>query len=273
MQSNTIRFGIVADGPRAAEAFVDLAAAILRAHGPTLEPVFFSSYAGLLEACNLGLCDAVWAAPLVAHELRFTDVRRPVAVVVREAGAFYYSALVVRSDIRGRAPGLHELRGKRIAWVSPRSAAGYVVPHLQLRALGYDPDAYFGSQRFHFTHGRALRALELGEADAAATYAHLGSDGLFHLDHVRDARIVMTAGPIPGDVVLTREGVDPSFARALVRAVFANDGPLARATGARRFDRIPERHFGAIERWSGLAQAIGVLTPRREVADEVMAAV
>lgn len=273
MQSTTIRFGIVADGLRAAEAFVDLAAAILRAHGPTLEPVFFSSYPGLLEACNLGLCDAVWAPPLVAHELRFTDVRKPVAVVVRDAGAFYYSALVVRSDSRGRAPGLHELGGKRIAWVSPRSAAGYVVPYLQLRALGYEPDSYFGSQQFHFTHGRALRALELGEADAAATYAHIGRDGLFRLNHVRDARIVMTAGPIPGDVVLTREGLDPAFARSLVGAEFAGDGPLARGTGALRFDPIPERHFRAIERWSGLATAIGVLAPRREVAHGAMAAV
>jgi len=273
MQPTTIRFGIVADGPRADEAFVDLAAAILRAHGPTLEPVFFSTYPGLLDACTLGLCDAVWAPPLVAHELRFTDVRKPVAIVVREAGAFYHSALVVRSDHRGRVPGLHELGGKRIAWVSPRSAAGYVVPYLQLRALGYEPDRYFGRQQFHFTHSRALRALELGEADAAATYAHVGRDGAFRVAHARDAHIVMTAGPIPGDVVLTRDDVDPSFARALIRAVIAEDGPLARATGARRFAPAPERHFRAIERWSGLANVIGLMAPRRAPAHEAMAAV
>lgn len=258
MQSKPIRFGIVADGAAADEAFVDLAAAVLRARGPLLEPVFFSSYPGLLEACHLGICDAVWAPPLIAHELRFTDVRRPVALVVREAGAFYYSALVVRSDVRGRALGLHELGGKRVAWVSPRSAAGYVVPYLQLRALGYDPPSYFGETQFHFTHGRALAALARGDADAAATYAHVGRDGAFHVDHVHDARIVMTAGPIPGDVILTTEDVDPTFATALVRATVAEDGPLARVTGARRFDPAHQRHFRAIERWSGLANAIGV---------------
>ena len=273
MKSTTIRFGIVAEGSRADEAFVDLAAAILRAHGPTLQPVLFCSDAGLLDACMLGLCDAVWAPPLVAHELRFTEVKKPVAVVVREAGAFYHSALVVRSDGTGRIPGLHELGGKRMAWVSPRSAAGYVVPYLQLRALGYDPDRYFGGQQFFFTHARALRALELGEVDAAATYAHVGPDGGFHVEQTRDAHIVMTAGPIPGDVILTREGLDPSFASALLRAVVAEDGALARTTGARRFDPAPDLHFRAIERWTSLANAIGVLAPRRERAHRVVTAV
>ena len=160
-----------------------------------------------------------------------------------------------------------------MAWVSPRSAAGYVVPYLQLRALGYDPDRYFGGQQFFFTHARAVLALELGEVDAAATYAHVGQDGAFHVEHARDAHIVMTAGPIPGDVILTREGVDPSFARALVRAVVPADGALARTTGARRFDPAPERHFRAIERWTSLANAIGVLAPRRERAYQAMTAV
>ncbi|CAN5346842.1 hypothetical protein BH09MYX1_BH09MYX1_39650 [soil metagenome] len=269
MQSKTIRFGIVANGLHADEAFVDLAAAVLRAYGPPLDPVFFSSHAGLLEACNVGLCDAVWAPPLVAHELRFTDVRKPVAVVVREGGAFYYSALVVRTDRRGQPLGLHELAGKRVAWVSPRSAAGYVVPYLQLRALGYDPATYFGEQKFYFTHQRALQALALGEVDAAATYAHVGSDRSLRARHVHDAHIVMTAGPIPGDVVLTRDDLDPAFARALRGAVVDANGALARATGARRFDPAPALHVRAIERWNGLAHAIGVLGHRRPLTHEV----
>ncbi len=272
MQSMTSRFGIVGDGPRAAEALVELAAGLLRARGPIIDPVFFSTYAGLLAGCSAGLCDAVWAPPLVAQELRFTDMRTPVAVVAREGGAFYYSALVVGADSRGRAPGLHELRGKRVAWVSPRSAAGYVVPCLQLRALGYEPDTYFGSQQFYFTHERALRALELGDADVAATYAHIGRHGLVRLTHAREARIVMTAGPIPGDLVLAREGVEPALGRALIGSVFDEGGPLARVTGARSFQRVPERHFRAIERWSGLANAIGVLPPPRAVAHDVMVA-
>ncbi len=262
MDRTPLRFGIVADSNHADDAFVDLAAAVLRARGPLLEPVLFASYAGLLEACQLGRCDAVWAPPLVARELRFTELREPCAIVVRETGAFYYSALVVRKDRRGRTPGLHELGGARVAWVSPRSAAGYVVPYLQLRALGYEPDRWFGASRFHYTHARALAALAAGEADAAATYAHVGSDGRFRVRHVEDAHIVMTAGPIPGDVVLTTPAAR-GLRASLLRAVVSDEGPLARVTGARRFDPVPERHFQAIERWSGLASSIGIATPAR----------
>jgi ABC-type phosphate/phosphonate transport system substrate-binding protein len=270
MHTTPLRFGIVADGPEADEAFVDLAAAVLRARGPLLEPLFFASYAGLLEACQLGRCDAVWAPPLVARELRFTELREPAAIVVREAGAFYYSALVVKKDRRGRAAGLHELAGARIAWVSPRSAAGYVVPYLQLRALGYEPERWFGEARFHYTHARALAALDRGEADVAATYAHVGADGRFRVRHVADAHIVLTAGPIPGDVILTTPTAR-GLGASLLRAALREEGALTRVTGARRFDPAPERHFTAIERWSGLASAIG-LGPARAVAHEATSA-
>lgn len=258
MQSRPITLGLVADGPSAEDAFVDLAAAVLRAGGPVLEPKFFASYPGLLEGCTHGGCDAAWAPPLVAHELRHTDVRSPVAIVVREAGAFYYAALVVAADRVGRSPSLPDLAGRRIGWVSPRSAAGYVVPRLQLQALGYDPDRLFGKQSFHFTHGRLLEALARGEIDAAATYAHAQPNGELRTAHVHSARIVMAAGPIPGDVVVARASVAAALSRALERADVLERGPLARHTGVRHFLPAPERHFRAIARWSDLASSLGM---------------
>lgn len=225
-------FGLVAppgDGEGGA-AFEKLAAWMRASGSIELERKAWPTYRALAESVREGKSDIAWLPPVVYAWL--AEAVNPLGCIARDGNTSYAAALVTLEDSGVRALG--DLAGKRAGWVDPLSAAGYVVPRLELSRAGIDPAATFASEKFYGTHRDALLALGRGDCDVVGTFEGAWSEleGL-------PVRVVATFGSIPGDVVAVRRNLPPADfeaaleafrrarsdagARPLMRAVFGGD--------------------------------------------------
>lgn len=256
-----IRFALLADPEEARLAFDEMAREVRERAPLSLEPVFTSSYAGLALALERDACDAAWSPPVVAQGLLASSIGAPLVAVGRGGGTSYYSVLLAR----GEGPvGVQALSQARIAWVSKLSAAGYMVPSLYLRSIGLEPDELFSSQTFLGTHDAALRALGDGQVDLAATYATLPRGGralVLPVAAPAAVRVVIAAGPIPGDVIFAAShlarSVRDSLRGAFLAIQVSEKGPLARLMDVSRFEVPALDHFETLRRWRVLAAESG----------------
>lgn len=232
----------------AEEAFADLAARLVTSGAPALEPVFVPSYTSLTDTLNTLRADVAWCPPLVARELVRIAAAQPVATVMRHGADHYYSALVARAGSAFRT--VRDLSRARIGWVSPLSAAGYVVPRSYLRSIGV-PLA-FREEHFLDGHAPLLAALDRDEVDVVATYAV--REGLVFKVRTRpDLVMLATAGPISGDVIVVARWVDParteSLTNAFLGATADPSGPFTRLMEASGFGRVMPWHLDTLARW------------------------
>jgi phosphonate transport system substrate-binding protein len=251
-----LRFAVLSDEQRGEAAFAELCAMVARGTPLRLEPVWAASHAALLAVVGAGSCDVAWAPPLVAHALVRGEGAVPVAVVSRAGCEAYYGALVVLRSSRART--VRELAGLRVGWVSRLSAAGFVVPRHHIASLGLTPERMFASETFHYSHERLAEALVRGDVDVIGTYAHVAPDGTLEVPHVPGGRIVAAAGPIPGDVIVARAGLDAGvtarLAWALARAEPNPFGPLAKLLSVERFVSVREGHLEPLSQWAMRAE-------------------
>ena len=240
--STRLAFGLVAAPDAKVLAPFDELAEWMRAHaGVELERRTAPPYQALAESVREGSSDVAWLPPVVYAWL--AEAVTPLGSIVREGKTTYSAALVVRQDAKVRS--LADLGGARAGWVDPWSAAGYVVPRIELARKGIDPASVFAAETFHGTHRDVLLALMRGDCDVAGTYARLPGEGdaavegaWSHLEDV-DVHVLATFGSIPPDVIAVRRNLAPASyeraldafrrvtadeaARALFRGVFGGD--------------------------------------------------
>ena len=124
-----------------------------------------STYEELIERAERGEAEVIWATAELCD--RLAPNARAILRAVRGGSAEYHAAFICRAD---DPVTLESLQGTEAAWLTPWSAAGYLLPRAHLLESGIDPDAIFGDQRFWQTYRRALGAVLDGEADVAAIY-------------------------------------------------------------------------------------------------------
>ena len=234
-------FGLVKNSPdEIASAFDDLSAWMREHTGVELERKPAATYADLAMSVREGSSDVAWLPPVVYG--RLAEGVTPLGCVLREGEATYSSAVIVREDASLRS--VSDLEGVRAGWVDPWSAAGYVVPRIELARAGVDPLVAFSAEEHYGSHREMILALGRGDVAVAATYARANDDGgaveggWSRIPEVR-VRVLATYGPIPADVLAVRRNLDPvthervldafrkacadDAARPLVRAVFGGD--------------------------------------------------
>lgn len=241
-------FGLVAPAPAAegSASFAALGAWLLENHHLAVERRAWPTYRALADSVREGKSDVAWLPPVVYAWL--AEAVNPLGSIVRGGSTTYSAALVARedstirtlADLKGLAPSAR----KRAGWVDPWSAAGYVVPRIELARAGIDPTTAFATETFYGNHRDALLALGRGDCDLAGTYARTRAEGSepegawSELEDVR-VRVVATFGSIPSDVIAARRNLAPAHlervleafraasadatARSLVGAVFGGD--------------------------------------------------
>ena len=173
---------------------------------------------------------------------------------IRGDSASYHSVLFVREDSTARV--LADLRGRRVAWVSRDSSAGYLLAAHALTECGAPP----GWESFEGSHAAVVRAVASGEAEAGATFCSIDADARPHRIRtagwtetvdVRDIKFrpIATFGPIPGDVLCagpaTSYGDRALFVSAMARMHLdpTGVGIVRGLFGADRFEIALPRHF------------------------------
>lgn len=216
----SLSFGLVVLPQSEALARFHALASWMRAHaGLDLASRPAPTYEALARSVREGSTDVAWLPP-VAYAWLAEGVT-PVGSLVRAGKTTYAGALVVRADSPLRA--LADLSKVRAGWADPWSAAGYVVPRLELARAGISPRKAFAKETFYGSHERSLAALAEGDCDVVGTYegAWIGDAAV---------RAIATFASIPADVVAVRRNLAPVDYDAVVRAFrVAHGAPEARA--------------------------------------------
>jgi phosphonate transport system substrate-binding protein len=256
-------FGLATRKTSLATKLEALAAWLGEHAGVPLEARTATSYDQLARWMREGAVEVAWLPPIVFVHLEREGIAMPLVSNYREGLSTYHAALIVHA--KSKIHVVDGIRGSRAVWVDPHSAAGFVLPRIQLAALGIDPRHVFAEERFAGSHEAVVRAIVEQTADVGATYANVNEAGLVLRGGWSDVpgmadqiRVLATFGSIPGDLVGVRVGLDRARADAIARAFVdaCKDpvaGPLAREV------------LGVEECRVGGGESYGVL--RRAVAD------
>ncbi|EFW28696.1 PhnD/SsuA/transferrin family substrate-binding protein [Selenomonas artemidis] len=114
------------------------------------------------------------------------DVRL-LAMPERDGANRYFSYIIVPRTSPAQA--LSDLRGRRFVYVDPLSYSGYIELRARLRTMGEDPEHFFGSYYFTYSHDDSLRAVADGLVDggviASLTYDYYRVNAPAILDKIR----------------------------------------------------------------------------------------
>ena len=185
------------------------------------------SYEQLALAVNDGQAQLAWLSPIPYIALSAAGAVSPL-VYNERVKKTYCSAIIVRGDSPVRR--LAELKGLRPAWVDRHSAAGFVVPRIQLASAGVDPRTELGTESFAGSHEAVVHMVIEGQADFGATYAHREAGPAGSKadrvtgpwpDGASDVRVVATFGKIPSDLIVARNDIDMSVRVRIVRSLRA----------------------------------------------------
>jgi phosphonate transport system substrate-binding protein len=210
--------------PEARRRVSELANIIGRLAGLDIALSAQPAYEKVAQLLHRGDIDAAWLPPIPFIALERSGGVTALARQHLAGRSHYYSAIIVAVGSGIRSIG--KLEGMRAAWVDRHSASGFVIPRIQLAALGVDPRTAFASQRFYGTHEAVVRAVAEGDADFGATYVRLDRKGtIVHgpwssmPKFARSIRTLTKFGEIPSDVVAARPDLDPEIRDRLQEAL------------------------------------------------------
>lgn len=165
----TVVFGVgpVALSAHQAEALVEFERMFGRLLGREVQVQQLRSYEELLDAMARDRVDFAWLPPAVYVESSKRCDLTLIASGVRQRDAGFRGALFVRAEAPFRA--LEDLKGARVGWVDPMSAAGYLFPLLELRQRGFSVEE-FAEQRFCGDHKTVAELVARRELDVGATF-------------------------------------------------------------------------------------------------------
>jgi phosphonate transport system substrate-binding protein len=204
--------------------------ALSDATGIETVPLGVASYRKLLEQVEAREVDFAWLPPIPALRATASGDVVPVAMPIRGGETSYYTALFGRAD--GKVRSVDDLKGARVGWVDPHSAAGYLIMREHLRRRAGDLASIFAAEGFHGTHDSVAAAVESRSVDVGASYAYFDAQGRVKRGGWGglEVRIVERAGPIPNDMIAARRGLSDLLRRVVQSALIdVHNAPLRSA--------------------------------------------
>jgi phosphate/phosphite/phosphonate ABC transporter binding protein len=182
------------------------------------------SYDELVKLLRAGDLDVAWLPPIPFARLDEEGIVRALVTAERGGVDQYVSVLLARSD--SPIAVLADVKGRRIGWVDPLSATGYVVPRMRLAArFPGGTSRVFASETFFGSHAAVARAILDGTVDVGATYGGFDDDGTLVRGPFLDVgaeggrlRVVEAFGAIPPDVIAVHTRIGPATAELLAVA-------------------------------------------------------
>jgi phosphonate transport system substrate-binding protein len=248
----------------------DFAVLLGKLAGVDVGIVSANTYEELAKLLYKRQVDLAWMPPIPFIALERKKRAVPLVTHHRGGSTQFHAVLFVRKSSRVRSP--QGLAGKRAAWVDVHSASGFVLPRVQLAALGVDPREAFTEERFYGSHEAVVRAVVGGRADLGATYARLDRSGdvvngpWSDLPGAEESiRVLATFGRIPSDVIVARADLSEKVRERVTKALLGichdvDGGLLVRELfGVHEFRRWSSASYEALRTTTATALADGLL--------------
>ncbi len=190
--------------------------------GIVIEPFVATEYAGVIEALSADppkahIASLATFAYLVASERGVAEVE---LVGVRYGAPFYTGQLFARAD--SGIETLTDLAGKTFCAVDPLSTSGWIIPSIELRAAGVDPDTDLAEVVYAGSHDAAVSGVYNGDCDFGASYVDARS-GLEedYPDIMEVLDVFFTTTEIPNDGVQYHPSISEEL-RSEINAALVN---------------------------------------------------
>ncbi|MGC9457989.1 MAG: phosphonate ABC transporter substrate-binding protein [Halothiobacillaceae bacterium] len=191
--------------------------------GESVKVYTATDYTGVIEAMRRKRIDVAWFGPLSYVVAQREAGAEPFAAGVRKGSDShsYVGILTTRCD--SGIENLEDLEGKTMAFVSPSSTSGGLVPtYMVVSQTGQQPEEYFSRLTYAGSHDAGQLALKNGSVDAAATnditYERMVKKGQISRDEIC---IIRESDPIPGSP-LTYRGDLSEDKKAKIREAILN---------------------------------------------------
>jgi phosphonate transport system substrate-binding protein len=145
--------------------FKPLGAYLEKKLGMEVKFVPVTDYAATVEGLAAGHLDMVWYGGFTFVQAR-KRTGNAVPLVQREEDAQFHSRFIARPG--SGIASLKDLKGKSVAFGSPSSTSGHLMPRWFLLQAGIDPDKDFAAVAFSGAHDATAKWVESGKVDAGA---------------------------------------------------------------------------------------------------------
>ncbi|HSR09441.1 MAG TPA: phosphate/phosphite/phosphonate ABC transporter substrate-binding protein [Bryobacteraceae bacterium] len=182
--------------------------------GRTVNLIIPTSYNATVEALGNGSLDFAYLGGLtyIKAHARYNVV----PLVQRDSDLQFRSYFITSSN--SSIHSLADLKGKTFAFGDINSTSGHLMPYLEMRQAGIDPDTSL-KYRYTGSHPATAKAVESGAVDAGAldetVYNSMISEGKLNPNKVR---IFYTSKPFVDYVWVARKDVDPATQEKFVQA-------------------------------------------------------
>ena len=204
-----------------------------------------ASHAAVIEAMGTHNVDLGWLGPLAYLRAHDRAGAEPLLASVRAGSPTRTAQIIVHVD--SRITRLEELRGKRFAFVSEASVAGYLFPRALLNASGIDPVSFFAQTAFAGSHEQVVLAVYRRQADGGATFGEsvpgTATDAraavqLMLPDVFEKVQVIARTAPIPNDTLSVRQGIPPAIVQQLREGFLRVAASEAGARALRELDGL-----------------------------------
>ncbi len=172
--------------------------------------------AAYVQARNLDAAEAILSSQLVKYD---EDTEEPIE---GEYTSTFKGEVLVKAD--SDMESLEDLKGKKIATLSPNSASGYIYPVAEMKDLGIDPLTDCTLTTVNDIPSEMTAVLN-GQQDACFVFQgarYVFSSKFTDYDLYKDLKVLyLTDGDIPNDAIAVQPSMDDDL-KAQIKDVFLN---------------------------------------------------
>ncbi len=172
--------------------------------------------AAYVQARNLDAAEAILSSQLVKYD---EDTEEPIE---GEYTSTFKGEVLVKAD--SDMESLEDLKGKKIATLSPNSASGYIYPVAEMKDLGIDPLTDCMLTTVNDIPSEMTAVLN-GQQDACFVFQgarYVFSSKFTDYDLYKDLKVLyLTEGDIPNDAIAVQPSMDDDL-KAQIKDVFLN---------------------------------------------------
>jgi phosphonate transport system substrate-binding protein len=243
--NNSITVALTPDG-LSPEQRVPLQHYLTQYMGREVKLVTLSSYSATLDSLSSGSVDfaSLGAVTYVRGRARMGLV----PLVQRESDLQFHSLIITNTS--KSIYSLSDLKGKQFAYGDINSTSGHVIPYLEMKRAGLNPDTDL-QFRYSGEHSATVKLVEMGMVDAGAVdesvFNAMIKDGRADRNRLR---VIYTSKPFVDYVYVARRGVSDSerdkFAAALLALKEGKNDDILKLLRASKFVKANDGEYAGI---------------------------
>jgi phosphonate transport system substrate-binding protein len=243
--NNSITVALTPDG-LSPEQRIPLQHYLTQYMGREVKLVTLNSYATTLDSLASGSVDfaCLGAVTYVRGRARLGLI----PLVQRESDLQFHSLIITNTS--KSIYSLSDLRGKQFAYGDTNSTSGHVIPYLEMKHAGLNPDTDLES-RYSGEHSATVKLVEMGIVDAGAVdesvFNAMIKDGRADRNRLR---VIYTSKPFVDYVYVARKGMSDGekdkFAAALLALKEGKNDEILKVLRATKFVKANDGEYAAI---------------------------